>query len=501
MADYDAIVIGAGTGGLSVGAQLAAQGRKTVILEQGPRVGGCCSTFERQGYRFDLGASLIESPALIDLAFRRLGTSLRAEVDLVACDPIYTLARQDGTQVPRPLSVEAAAEEIGKIAPDDVAGWYAYVAYMREFNAAAQDLFLSPAMTLGDLRAFFARNPAMSRFVPLFLNSYQDVLRRFFKHPQVLESLAYQSFFIGLPPELAPGLFAVIPVGEHDGLYYSKGGMIGIPKALQRCGERHGLEVRLNTPVKQVMVRQRRAVGVVLDDGTELTAPVIVSDINAKTLYLGLIGEAHLPWLARVGIKSYEYAIAIPMLYLGVNYEPPLQSHHTLATVSLAAMNDFWQQEYLSRQFNADRQFGIISWTSHSDPQLAPPGRHTLILTLTPAPYRRADGRSWDAVKPELVEKIVAYYSWRYIPGLQEHVEIAELATPLDFERNLRTPEGAIYALRQDVAHEAVFRPAAKSKSIQGLYLVGASTHPGGGVPTTIASGLIAADLIARYES
>lgn len=500
MSDYHAIVIGAGTGGLSVAGQLAAQGRKTLLLEQSSRVGGCCSTFERQGYRFDLGASLIESPQLIDLAFRRMGSSLYDEVELLSCDPIYTLALKDGTRLPRPLSVEGAAEEIRKLYPDDVPGWFAYVAYMREFQHAAVDFFLSPTLSVLDMGRFFAKSPAMLKFAPLFFCSYQDVLKRFFKSPQVRETLGYQSLFIGLPPELAPGLFALIPVGEHDGLFYSRGGMIGIPAALQRCGERHGLEVRLNTAVKRVLVRNRRAIGVQLEDGTEITAEVIVSDINAKTLYLELIGVEHLPWLTRIGVKSYELAIAIPMLYLGVDYTPPLASHHMLATLPLEEMNAFWWNTYQTGQFHADRQFGIISWTSHSDPGLAPAGKHVIILTLAPAPYRRADGRSWDEVKPELIERIIAYYDQRYIPGLQAHVEVAELATPLDFERNLRAPEGAIYALRQDITHEAIFRPAAKSKAIQGLYLVGASTHPGGGVPTTIASGMIAADLIARYE-
>ncbi|MBN1262627.1 MAG: NAD(P)/FAD-dependent oxidoreductase [Anaerolineae bacterium] len=500
MADYDVIVIGAGTGGLSAGAQLAAQGRKTLVLEQGPRVGGCCSTFEREGFHFDLGASLIESPGLINMAFEQLGTTLKDEVDLIACDPIYTLALKDGTRIPRPLAVDAAAEEIRKIAPDEVSNWYAYIDYMKGFLNAAHEFFLSPTLTANDMARFFINSPEMLKYAPLFACSYQDVIKRFFKDPRVRESLSYQTFFVGLPPELAPGLFAVIPVGEHDGLFYSKGGMIGIPEALRRCGEKAGMELQLNTLVKRVLVRDRRAMGVVLADGAEITADIVVSDVNAKMLYLDLIGEEHLPWLARVGIKSYEYAMSIPMLYLGVDYEPPLASHHTLATVPMEDMNDFWWQTYVPRHFKPDEQFGIISWTSHSDPSLAPEDHHVIVLTLTPAPYHRADGRSWDEIKPEITEQIIAYYDKHYIPGLASHVKVAELATPWDFERNLKTPQGAIYALRQDVTNEAIFRPAARSKSIKGLYLVGASTHPGGGVPTTIASGMIATRLIETYE-
>ncbi len=500
MADYDVIVIGAGTGGLSVGAQLAKQGRKVLLLEQSERIGGCCSTFEQQGFHFDLGASLIEATDLIDEAFQRLGTTLKAEVNLLPCDPIYTVIMKDGTRMKYPTSLAASAEEIQRLAPAEVPNWERFCAAMKELSDNALSLFRSPMDSLADFVRFFANAPGMLKYAPLFFCSYQDVLQHYFKNERVRESIAYQTLFIGLPPALCPGVFAMVAYGEHAGVYYSQGGMIGIPAALQRCGERFGMEVRLKTLVNKVLVRDGRACGVRLADGTEITASVVVSDINAKTLYLDLIGEEHLPWLTRIGIKSYEYAMAVPMLYLGVDYTPPLESHHTLATLPTAEINRYWWETYEKGRYPTEQQFGIISWTSHSDPALAPEGQHVIVLTLAPAPYRRSDGKSWDEIKPQLTEQIIDYYSTHYIPGLREHVKVALLATPLDFERNLRLPEGAIYALRQDITHETIFRPAAKSKSIAGLYLVGASTHPGGGVPTTIASGMIAADLIERCE-
>jgi len=500
MADYDVIVIGAGTGGLSVGAQLAKQGRKVLILEQSERIGGCCSTFEQEGFRFDLGASLIEATDLIDEVFQRLDTTLADEVDLLPCDPVYTVIMKDGTRMKYPTSLEASAEEIRHIAPAEVPNWERFCASMKELSDSAQILFKSPMDSMTDFIQFFAKAPTMLKYAPLFFCSYQDVLQQYFKDDRVRESIAYQTLFVGLPPALCPGIFTMVTYGEHAGVYYSKGGMVGIPEALRKCGAGLGMEVHLNTLVEKVLVRNGRAIGVKLADGTEITAPVVVSDINAKTLYLNLIGEEHLPWLARIGIKSYEYAIAVPMLYLGVDYTPPLESHHTLATLPADMINTYWWETYEKGHYPADQQFGIISWTSHSDPSLAPEGQHVIVLTLAPAPYRRSDGKSWDEVKPELTEQIIDYYSEHYIPGLRDHVKVANLATPVDFERTLRLPEGSIYALRQDITHETIFRPAAKSKSIGGLYLVGASTHPGGGVPTTIASGMIATDLIERYE-
>lgn len=499
MSDYNAIVVGAGVGGLAIGALLAKKGRKVLVLEQSNLIGGCCSTFERNGYHFDLGASIIEDAQVINWCFQRMGTELSKEVDLVSPDPIFSVYLRDGTKMKYPLSIEASAQEIAKISPGDVKGWYAFCKYMKGFNdVALKGFFVKPANTLGDVVRMFQESPAMLNYLPLFNGSYQAVLKKFFKSPQIRESLSFQAFYAGLPPEMLPGLYAVIPYSEHEGIHYSKGGMIAIPAAMRRVGEKHGMTVELNALVKRVIVRDGRAVGVALADGTEITADLVVSDINAKKLYLEMVGEEHLSNLVRKGVKSYEYSMSTPTIYIGVDYEPPLESHHTLATIPTEEMNNYWWDYYEAGRYPHE-QWGIISWTSHSDPNLAPPGHSVVILTLGPGPYT-LEGTTWDKEKPDLMEKIINYYSKRYVPGLAEHVKVAEFSTPADYERRLLTPEGAIYALRQDVPHSICFRPAAKSKSIKGLYLVGASTHPGGGIPVVISSAMNADDLIEKYE-
>ena len=500
MSDYDVVVIGAGLGGLSSGALLAKQGRKVLILEQSERVGGCCSTFEKDGFHFDLGASLIEAADQIDLAFRRLGTSLQEQVNLVSVDPVYSVIMKDGTRLKYPLSSDETARQIGKIAAKDQKGWYKYFNYMNKFldNAFAGGFFQSPTNTLGDMSRLIGRAPGLIPFLPMFLRSYQDEINRFFKDARVRESVGYQTFYLGLPPELCPGYAAMLACLERRGMYYSKGGMIQIPAALQRCGEKYGVKVKLNTRVKRVMLNRGKAMGVALTDGTEITSDIVVSDINAKQLYLNMIGEEHLPWLVRKGLKSYEYSMAVPMMYLGVDYKPPLESHHTLATLPMNELNDFWWNVY-KKGYYPTEQFGIISWTSASDPSLAPPGHHVICLTLAPGPYK-LKGSDWDKEKPRIQENIINYYSKKYIPGLAEHVKVAEFGTPLDFERRLLSPEGAIYGLRQDVTSITVFRPSSKSKCIKGLYLAGASTCAGGGVPSTILSGIVVADLVEKHE-
>ena len=155
-------------------------------------------------------------------------------------------------------------------------------------------------------------------------------------------------------------------------------------------------------------------------------------------------------------------------------------------TVPMQKMNDYWFDHYEKGEFPAE-QFGILSWTTRSDPSLAPAGHHIIAVTLAPGPYRLA-GTTWDKEKETIKQNVIQYLESRYLPGLRDHIVHADFSTPVDFEKRLLSPEGAIYALRQDLTNAMMFRPSAKSKQIKGLYLVGASTHPGGGVPTVTAS-------------
>jgi len=184
------------------------------------------------------------------------------------------------------------------------------------------------------------------------------------------------------------------------------------------------------------------------------------------------------------------------MVCLGVDYEPPLEAHHTIITAPFEEMNDYWWNR-LEKGLLPREQFGLVCWPTRSDPSLAPEGCHAVNVIMM-GPYALS-GTDWDREKPRFLEDAVSYLSRRAVPGLAEHVKVAEVITPLDYERRLLSPGGAIYGLQQDLCAQIVFRPRSRSKSVEGLYLAGASTHPGGGVPTTIGSGIIAADLVARH--
>lgn len=498
MPDYDVIVIGAGLGGLSAGALLSAQGRSVLVLEQSDRIGGCCSTFEREGYHFDTGASIVEIIKPIEKVFSKLGTSLEKEIDMISCDPVMSVIHKDGSRTTIPLSIEKTGEVIASISAEDGRRWFDFVDFCSELAEVSLETFFSmPADNMGDLMNMVKSQPRLMKYMPVFMSSYQDIIERFFKDERVLQCMGYQSLYFGFPPALVPGPYAMVPYTEQLGIYYPRGGMIKIPEALLRMGKKFGLQLRLNSPVERVIMRGKRAQGVVLEDGSEISARIVVSNINAKTLYMDMIGEAHLPALARCGIRSYAYSKSVPMIYLGLDEKPALDAHHSLIAATPEDINQYWWNHVETGRLNVE-SFGLICWPSRSDDSLAPRGKH--VLNLIAEGFYNLEDDHWDRIKDKFIQDTLAYYERSAIPGLREQIKFVECSTPRDYEQLLRLPQGAIYALQQDITAQAIFRPAARSKNIKGLYLTGASTHPGGGVPSTIASGMIAANLIERYE-
>ncbi len=499
MNDYDVIVIGAGLGGLSAGSLLAKSGRKVLVLEQSSFIGGCCSTFEKDGFKFDIGASIVEAIKNMKMIFHQLGTSLEDEIDLLPCDPLYSCIFRDGTRTLHYHSIERTAEEIGKISPVDKENYFRYARKFGQFiEEGGEDFFTWSMGSFSDMLSLIKKRPVIAKFLPFFLATYQDVLNHYFKDERVRQSMSYQSLYAGHPADLAPGIFAILPYFEHLGVYYPRGGMAQIPLALKRIGEKFGMQVQLNQRVTRLdLDANRRVQGVTLADGQHLSASVIVSNVNAKTLYLDLVGRENLPPAVVKGVESYEESLTAPMIYLGLDYKPPLDAHHTIVPLEQAQMNDAWWNNYRKGSIPRE-QFGLICCPTHSDPSLAPAGHHILNLILM-GPYH-LNNSDWDREKEGFIQKNIDWLDRFILPGLKEHVVIADMNTPLDYERKLLMPKGAIYGLQQDLPAQAVFRPANKSKCIQGLYLTGASTHPGGGVPTTITSGYVAAKQVETFE-
>lgn len=495
MSDYDVIVIGAGLGGISAAALCAKNGFKTLVLEQCDAVGGCCSSFDLEGYRFDTGASIIMLTDTIKTIFELLGRRMEDYLELFTCDPIYQVIGHDGSRFTMPMDIDEATSVIERIAPGDVEGWRRFTSIGLAMLDAIGDTMLTPMNTFKEMARIQGEHPEMVRYMEYFLRSHQSVTRKFFKHPVMESFVAYQSYYAGAPPYLGLGILGFVALMQHLGSYYPKGGMISLPASLQKVGEEFGLEVRKGTKVEKIIVEGGRARGVRLDDGSVVSSKTVLSNANAKVTYLKMVGPEHLrPWAIKA-IGSYELSMPIPMIYVGIDTRPPLPAHHTISVGPLEQTNRNWHDFY-KMGINPEPCGALLSWPTESDPGLAPEGHHVLNFVWGgPNPYAPL-GDNWDRLKPAIKEAAVKELERMVMPDITDHIKVLEVSTPLDFERRLLSPHGAIYGLFLDITSMSLFRPNPRSRVVKDLYLSGASTCMGGGVPTTLASGVIVSDYI-----
>ena len=496
MYDYDAVVIGAGLGGLSAASILAKKGLKTLVCENTGNVGGCCSSYDEGGYRFDIGASIVELWWVIDELFEKLGKKRSDCIDFIPVDPIYGFVTADGQRFSYPVDSAATREVIAGFSSEDARAWDRFTELGSDaINEAFGQIMTRPFMTFSDTLKVTMENPHLAKFMKYMGLNFESTLCSFFSSDKVRASMSLQSYFVGLPPALCPGYIAFLAYSEHEGIFYPRGGMVQIPAAIARAFEEFGGEIKLNTRVAKVLMEGRRAIGVELADGTQVRSRMVISNVNAKTLYLDMIGRSNLPSWAVKAIESYELSIPAPMIMLGLDKAPELDAHHTFCYTTLDQMNSIWFDDAASGRL-PENPFMLISWPSHADPSLAPEGHHCLNL-VTFAPYDLA-GTDWDTIKEQYLEDQLDAMERQFGLKLRDHIEVARLSTPMDFERMLLHPKGAVYALQNDIMASAFFRPRLRSRAVKGLYLTGASTHFGGGVPPAVGSGIAASSLILQ---
>ncbi|MEW6554882.1 MAG: NAD(P)/FAD-dependent oxidoreductase [Actinomycetota bacterium] len=493
--DYGVIVIGAGVGGLSAAGVLAREGLKTLVLEQADFVGGCASSFERSGYHFDVGACIIEVLRAHESFYDRLGLDMKDYITFLPNDPIYELVDiLSGERFTVPASAQGMAELIGRHSAADAR---AFLRFMREegkmMDGFTDAVFTTPQGGISGLFKVFAKYPRAVANLHRLMLPYNKVLGDLFVHPLTHRLLCNSAVIGGLPPSRQVGMLMWQTYAEHAGMYYPRGGMGAVPRAMARALEDVGGELRLSCRVGRLLLERKAARGVVLDDGTIITSRAVVSDANATNLYLEMIGEENIPRVVAKGLRSYGLSPSCAIGYLGLDYHPPMQSQHIMALSDPEFIDMYWSDIY-EQDIAMPQSVGLISCPSYTDPSLAPEGGASLsFITMAP---RNPRGAPWDEMRWDFLEQAIGMLDAVYVPGIKDHIVFKTIATPEDFERRLLIPGGTIYSYSMSVLSQMIFRPSNRSKCIRDLYLCGASAHPSGSVPGVLCGGMLAADAL-----
>ncbi len=476
----DVVVVGAGVGGLAAAIRLRVAGHAVTVLERNAVVGGKLAVDEVDGFTFDVGPSLLTLPHVFDEVFRLAGTSLDEQLDLVRLDPQFAYHWPDGSSLTVHDDAARTAEAFERFAPGAGAQWRAFDAHGRRIWDVADRTFFAGPMSnpVGLLRRL--RSPGdLAAIDPL--RTLAGAAAGFFTDPRLVQWAGRYATYSGSSPYRAPATLACIPhVEARWGCWYPIGGLGALRDALGRVAAAAGVEIRTGTEVGHLMADRRRMLGVRLRGGERIHAPIVVANVDAEHLYADLLPDAS----ALTRVRRADRSTSGFVLCVGARGRTPGLRHHNV-WFSGDSPAEFAQLA-AGRLADEPTVYGCVS--AVTDPTQSPTGDENWFLLVNTPPGVDVDRERYaDVVLDRLTAAGV---------DLRSRAVLTRTMTPTDIERRYRSPGGAIYGTSSDGRRAAFVRPANRGARA-GLYLVGGSSHPGGGLPLVTISARIVADMIA----
>jgi phytoene desaturase len=484
-----AIVIGAGFGGLAAAARLASRGRRVTLFDKREDLGGRGMPFEKAGFRFDSGPTVITAPYLFDDIWRLSGRDRRDYFELRPLDPFYRIFDHTGRHVDYRHRIDDMLREVERISPADRDGFMRMTAHTRRVFERLHPSTDQP----------FHRLSAMLAIVPdvLKMGLVQDMYgyaSRFIRDPFLRQVFSFHPLLVGGNPFDTPSIYALIVQFEREwGVHYPTGGTGAIVRGFERLLGELGADVHLGTEVSEILLEGRRAVGVRLSDGSEHRADTVVCNADAAWAYQHLIPAARRRPTTTARLRTMAYSNSLFVIYFGTRrrYLDSRLAHHNIiiGPEYRRQLRDIFGARGLPEHLSL-----YLHMPTRTDETIAPSGCESFyVLALVP---NLDAGVDWATRAQPLRDRIVRYLEERYLPDLEANIVVEHRIDPRHFATTLNSHKGAAFAAKPTLLQSAWLRPHTKSGEFDGLYFVGASTHPGAGVPAVIASGKIAADLI-----
>lgn len=489
-----AVVIGAGLGGLAAAMRLGAKGWKVTLVDKLDRPGGRGSSITRGGHRFDLGPTIVTVPDRLRELWAECGRDFDADVKLVEMDPFYKILFPDGESYTAYGDDEKVKAEVARISPRDAEGfrhfmWDAHARY--EFGY--ENLGRKPMHKLWDL----------IKVLPTFgwLRADRSVYghaKMMVKDDHLRFALSFHPLFIGGDPFHVTSMYILVSTLEKKfGVHYAMGGIQAIADAAVKVIEAQGGKVMLNTEVDEILVsREGRATGIRLGDGSELPAEVVVSNADAGHTYKRLLrNTARWRWTDEK-LDKKRWSMGLFVWYFGTTGTANMWKDVGHHSVVVGPRYKEHVKELFIDGTLADDMSLYVHRPSVTDPTAAPKGDDTFYV-LSPVPHLGHDnGVDWDKETAAYKAKVLKVIEERLLPGVADKITEEEVFTPNTFRDRYLSPFGAGFSLEPRIFQSAWFRPHNVSEEVDGLYLTGAGTHPGAGVPSVIGSAELVAQMI-----
>ena len=485
------LVIGAGFGGLAAALRARALGHDVAVHERLDQPGGRARVFRRDGYSFDAGPTVLTAPYLLEELFALFGERMSDHLRLVPVDPWYRITFPDGRHFDYGGDEAEMARKVAAFSPADAAGF-------ERLMRRTRDLFVVGYERYG--AAPFHSPLTMLRVLPHLLRlggwrSMHALVASHVKDEALRRVFTLQTLLIGGHPWRTPAIYALIQHLERRwGVWFALGGTAAVVEALCALARRHGVAFHMGSTVERILVEDGRVAGVRLEGGATVPAERVIANADAASVYADLVpATARRRWTGR-RLARVQPSMGLFVLYFGTTRQYPDMAHHTMV---------------LGKHYRAllDEVFGCgatlpedLSLYLHrptaTDPSLAPPG-HDAFYVLAPVPNLRAP-IDWRQAGPVMRDRVVRILSERGLPDLERHIVSESWIAPDDFQRDLLSRDGSGFSAAPTLMQSAWFRFHNRCGDVRGLYLVGAGTHPGAGVPGVLTSAKVVETLLRQ---
>ena len=482
------MVIGAGFGGIAAALRARARGHEVTVLDRCPRLGGRAQVFEKEGFRHDAGPTVLTAPFLFEELFALFGKDIADYVQIVPLKLWYRFHFHDGDTFDYGGGIEQTLAEIRRIHPPDADGYLALLEQSRKiYDVGFTALADAP----------FHRFAFMLRQVPqlLRLGAYRSVwqmVSRCVQHDKIRQAFSIQPLLVGGNPFDTTSIYGLIHFLERShGVHFAMGGTGALVDALARLMSEQGIKVQLETTVTSIEVDEGHVRAVVTDAGERIDADHLVSNTDPVHLYDKLLPRSASKRSARIKARHAKQSMGLFVLYFGSNRQYPDVAHHTIwmGPRYRELLEDIFHRKVLAEDFSI-----YLHRTTATDPSFAPAGCDSF-YALVPVPNLTA-GIDWAVEGPRLRDRVVAALAATILPGLDEAIRADFFMTPEDFQSRYLSPAGAGFSIAPHFSQSAWFRFHNRGEGPRNLYLVGAGSHPGAGLPGVLSSAKVVDQLL-----
>lgn len=487
-----AVILGSGFGGLAAAIRLSVRGYRVTVLERLDQPGGRARVHRQNGFTFDAGPTVVTAPFLFEELWALCGKKFSDYVDLRPVTPFYRIRFDDGGVFDYTGDAQAMRREVAKLSPDDVEGYARFVEQSEKiFRVGFEALAHAP----------FSHAADMIRIAPemMKLESYRTVyglVSKFVKNEKLREVMSFHPLLVGGNPFSTTSIYTLIAFLERRwGVHFPMGGTGTLVQGLVDLIEDRGGEVRLSSDVTEIVVQNGRTTGVRLKSGEFIAADLVVSNADSAWTYRHLVGSEHRKKWSNAKIDRASYSMSLFVWYFGTKKKFNDVAHHTilLGPRYRDLLNDIFEKHVLAEDFSL-----YLHRPTATDPSLAPEGMDGFYV-LSPVPHLQS-GTDWSVEAEKYRRSIAAYLERTVMPGLSDSIVTSRVMTPQMFHDDFLSFRGAAFGLEPKLTQSAYFRPHNKSEDVEGLYLVGAGTHPGAGMPGVLSSARVLDSLVPPPE-